>query len=229
VGVPPAGLLTGFDYPRGPRSYPRSVRPSIPRNRPKVHRSLLKDAGNGSNPFSRVPRQGENRFKRGMPMPSDAEQAQRMLEVFTSVGARKFFVTKLDVNQEIIWGKSYSAVELHDKIPAMVHKAEKRRLYVLPGGRLVEAAENLIVRPCCPEVFFVQLDDLNAEQLDRARPALTNSSGIGAGASGSPSSPRFQNADISFTRRMSARPFPARHQSPTKCSPRPSPPTWEKS
>jgi len=33
------------------------------------------------------------------------------------------------------------------------------------------AGENLIVRPVGPDVVFVQLDDLSAEQLQRVRPA----------------------------------------------------------
>lgn len=34
------------------------------------------------------------------------------------------------------------------------------------------AGENLIIRPMGQGVAFVQLDDLNAEQLDRVRPAV---------------------------------------------------------
>ena len=34
------------------------------------------------------------------------------------------------------------------------------------------AGENLIIRPIGQGVAFVQLDDLNAEQLDRVRPAV---------------------------------------------------------
>ena len=37
-----------------------------------------------------------------------------------SVGARSFMVTKFDVDQKLIWGKSYAAVELRERLPAIV-------------------------------------------------------------------------------------------------------------
>jgi hypothetical protein len=107
----------------------------------------------------------------GMFMPSNIAEAQRMLDVFTSVGARSFVVTKLTVDQQIIWGKPYSAVELREKLPAMVRTAAEQKAYALPGGKLVSAGENLIVRPSGPDVIFVQLDDLGTDQLERVRPA----------------------------------------------------------
>jgi hypothetical protein len=60
-------------------------------------------------------------------MPSDLKEAERMLDLFTSVGARPFVVTKTDIEQKLIWGKSYSAAELRDKLPAMVHTAALRK------------------------------------------------------------------------------------------------------
>jgi hypothetical protein len=95
-------------------------------------------------------------------MPSDIKEAQRMMDLFTSVGARNFVVTKLDAQQRIIWGKPYSTTELRDKLRAMVQTAE---------GKNGQPGENLIVRPSGAEVTFVQLDDLSADQLDRVRPA----------------------------------------------------------
>ena len=56
-------------------------------------------------------------------MPSDIREAERMLNLFTSVGARSFVVTKLDIQQVKIWAKTYSATELREKLPAMVRTA----------------------------------------------------------------------------------------------------------
>src|ERR1700722_12763353 len=104
-------------------------------------------------------------------MQSNLQEAGRMLDLFTSVGARSFQVTKLDVGQKLLWSKAYSASELRQKLPAMVRSAAEQKPYCLPGGQLVSAGENLIVRPNGPETVFVQLDDLTAEQLERVRPA----------------------------------------------------------
>lgn len=95
-----------------------------------------------------------------------------MLDAFTSVGAQSFVVTKTDLMQEVKWGKTYSAKELREKLPAMVRTATIRRPFSIPGGETVPAGENLILRPRGDGVAFVQLDDLKAEQLDRIRPAV---------------------------------------------------------
>ena len=91
--------------------------------------------------------------------------------MFTSVGARSFFVTKLDVDQNKLWGKPYTVPELRQKLAAMVRTAADRKPYASAEGKLVSAGENLIARPTGPDVTFVQLDDLAADQLDRVRPA----------------------------------------------------------
>jgi hypothetical protein len=99
-------------------------------------------------------------------------EAQRMLDAFTSVGAESFVVTKTDINQQVIWGKTYQAGDLRRLMPAMVRTAAIRKPCEIPDGETVMAGENLIIRPTGPHVAFVQLDDLNAEQLDRVRPAV---------------------------------------------------------
>jgi hypothetical protein len=101
----------------------------------------------------------------------DIKEAQRMLDLFSSVGARDFVVSKTDIEQHIIWGKRYTAAEVYRQLPAMVRTAAIRRPHQLPTGETVMAGENLIIRPTGPDVAFVQLDDLSAEQLDRVRPA----------------------------------------------------------
>lgn len=98
------------------------------------------------------------------------EEAKRMVEIFASVGARSFVVTKTDINQQLIWGRTYSAAELYEKLPAMVRTAAIRKPCMLPDGRTVEAGENLIIRPTGSAVQLIQLDDLNTEQLIRVRP-----------------------------------------------------------
>ena len=97
------------------------------------------------------------------------DEAKRMIDLFTSVGARSFVVTKLDVNQIHLWGKPYSASELYEKLPPLVRTAAILKPCTLPDGQIVEAGENLIIRPTGPDVQFIQLDDLSAEQLHRVR------------------------------------------------------------
>ncbi len=105
----------------------------------------------------------------------DTAAALRMLDVFTSVGATSFVVTKTGLewkdHKQVKWGKTYRAEELRKLLPAMVRTASVKRPMEVPGQGTVEAGENLIIRPGGPGVAFVQLDDLNAEQLDRVRPA----------------------------------------------------------
>jgi len=95
-----------------------------------------------------------------------------MLDAFISVGAQSFVVTKTDLLQTVKWGKTYSAAELREKLPAMVRTAAKRRPFSLPGGETIPAGENLILRPKGRGVAFVQLDDLREDQLDRIRTAV---------------------------------------------------------
>jgi DNA invertase Pin-like site-specific DNA recombinase len=149
--------------PQGKQWYSSTVRTALLRNRPGVQTSLLKEARAGANPCFIQPE--------GVPMPSDIREAQRMIDVFTSVGARQFVVTKLDIEQKLKWCNTYSAVELRDKFPAMVRTAQERKKHSLHSGEQIMAGENLIVRPSGPDVVFVQLDDLAADQLERLRPA----------------------------------------------------------
>jgi hypothetical protein len=103
----------------------------------------------------------------------NGEQAAiSMLDAFTSVGAQSFVVTKTDLLQTVKWGKTYSAAELREKLPAMVRTAATRRPFSIPGGETIPAGENLILRPKGPGVAFVQLDDLREDQLDRIRTAV---------------------------------------------------------
>jgi len=114
-------------------------------------------------------------------------EAQRMVDLFTSVGAESFAVTNTDINENKIrplsylrsigkrWARSedshFSAPTLQHALAHMLELAAKRRRYTLADGRTIDAGENLIIRPISSSATFVQLDDLNAEQLDRVRPA----------------------------------------------------------
>jgi hypothetical protein len=53
----------------------------------------------------------------------------------------------------------------------MMRLAAIRKPCSLADGTIVEAGDNLMIRPSGPNVRFVQLDDLSTEQLDRIRPA----------------------------------------------------------
>jgi DNA invertase Pin-like site-specific DNA recombinase len=158
-----AAALNGLHNrtPQGKQWYASTVRAALLRTFPEAHTSVLKEK-----PSEAIPSITEGAY-----MPSDIREAQRMIDVFTSVGARQFVVTKLDIEQAIKWGKAYSAGELRNLLPAMVRTAEFRRKHTLASGQEIEAGENLIVRPSGPEVIFVQLDDLTADQLKPLYPA----------------------------------------------------------
>ena len=60
-------------------------------------------------------------------MPSDLREAQRMRDLFCSVGAGSFVVTKTELewpgHKKAKWGRTYSVPELRQKLPAMVRTA----------------------------------------------------------------------------------------------------------
>jgi hypothetical protein len=159
--------------PQGAQWYAASVRAALLRNLPDAYTSYLKGGQMPGIPSLIGLSTGRRPIKEGgIPMPSDITEAERMLNLFTSVGARSFVVTKLDVEQNKIWGKPYSAVELREKLSAMVRTAAIRRPHRLADGRQVVAGENLIVRPV-GGLAFIQLDDLSADQMERVKPALS--------------------------------------------------------
>jgi len=105
----------------------------------------------------------------------DIAAALRMHETFASCGAQSFVITKTELewpgHKKVKWGKTYSTEELREKLPAMVRAAATRRPVMLPDGRRMLAGENLIMRPTGAHTAFVQLDDLQPEQLERLRQA----------------------------------------------------------
>jgi hypothetical protein len=118
------------------------------------------------------PNEGRRVFIEGGLMPINIPEGERMIDVFASVGAREFVVTKLDLNQDLIWAKAYPIKELREKLPAMMRTAENRSGVLTKNGDSIMAGENLIVRPKSPETTFIQLDDLKPEQLECVRPAV---------------------------------------------------------
>ena len=120
-------------------------------------------------------------------MTTDLREAQREVDLFASVGATKFIVTTTNINDELIWPPSYlksigkhrarkedahfTPRALHHAVPHMLQLAATRRKYTLPDRRIVEAGENLMIRPMSDEISFVQLDDLKITQLEKVLPA----------------------------------------------------------
>jgi hypothetical protein len=117
---------------------------------------------------------------------TQVDEALRMLDTFISVGARSFVITSLDINQARIWPLPYhlklgmrypkaedahfEGAQLRKILPEMMRLAAIRKPCALKDGTIVEAGDNLMVRPTGPNVRFVQLDDLSPERLDRVRP-----------------------------------------------------------
>jgi hypothetical protein len=89
---------------------------------------------------------------------SDLDEANRMLDVFASVGARAFDVTFLDIDgAKRGFRKEQSVLQLKNSLPKL-----------LPG--LTERQNNLIVRPHPKDgVALVQLDALDAAALERVK------------------------------------------------------------
>src|SRR6516162_10058947 len=101
--------------------------------------------------------------------------ARRMLGTFASCGAENFVITKTELewpgHKKVIWGKTYSADELRQTLPAIVRTAARRQPVTVPDGRKIVAGENVIIRPFGRNTAFIQLDDLAPEQLDKVRAA----------------------------------------------------------
>jgi hypothetical protein len=86
------------------------------------------------------------------------DEANRMLDVFASVGAMHFDVTFLGIDREKRgFRKEQSVLQLKNSLPKL-----------LPG--LTERQNNLIIRPHAKEgVALIQLDDLDAAALERVK------------------------------------------------------------
>ena len=87
-------------------------------------------------------------------------EARRMLDIFASVGATAFNVTWTNLQDQPRRSlKGITVAQITRTMPRMLDAAIADTL-------------NLIVRPYGPNVWFVQLDDLKAEQLQRLAPRI---------------------------------------------------------
>jgi RepB DNA-primase from phage plasmid len=88
------------------------------------------------------------------------DEAQAMLDLFASVGADRFDVTRTTAAGDKDWfRRGVSLADLARTLPAMLDAATAEQ-------------RNVIVRPHGPGVTFLQLDDLAADQLARLAPAV---------------------------------------------------------
>jgi hypothetical protein len=99
-------------------------------------------------------------------------EALQMLDLFASVGANRFYVTKTDVLEEKTMAWPATLARLRETLPAILRVAATRkpcRCRTVEGTAIM-AGENVIIRPMGEATTFIQLDDLSAEVLDRIRP-----------------------------------------------------------
>jgi hypothetical protein len=90
---------------------------------------------------------------------SDKAQAQRMLDVFASVGVLRFDITHINIDGEKRGFRPAQTLEqTRRSMPYLVDSAAKRQ-------------NNVIVRPHSSTAYLVQLDDLDAGSIERVRPA----------------------------------------------------------
>jgi hypothetical protein len=105
-------------------------------------------------PAFAFPSTGRGTAKAGEMSMADLAESFRMLDTFASVGATHFDVTFLDIDGEKCgFRKGQSARQLRNSLP-----------HLLPG--LTERHQNMIIRPYGDRVHFIQLDDLDYEQLE---------------------------------------------------------------
>jgi hypothetical protein len=93
----------------------------------------------------------------------------RMLDLFTSVGADRFYVTKTDLLENKTRAWPATPERLRQTLPAILSAAAARKPCRAADGEVLMAGENVIVRPMSGSTTFIQLDDLSASALDRVR------------------------------------------------------------
>ncbi len=84
----------------------------------------------------------------------DLDAAYRMLDIFQSLGAKRFGVTFLDMDGEKCgFRKDQSAAQIKNSLPKL-----------MPG--LTERKQSIVIRPHS-DLTLIQLDDLDAQKLER--------------------------------------------------------------
>jgi hypothetical protein len=98
------------------------------------------------------------------------EEALRMLDVFGSVGADRFYVTKTDLLENKTRAWPATPERLRQTLPAIMRASAARKPCRIADGQTAMAGENVIIRPMSHSTTFIQLDDLSASALERVRP-----------------------------------------------------------
>ena len=118
----------------------------------------LHTPGSGAIPSVFGPSAGRRPTPDGELTMAELADSFRMIDTFASAGATHFDVTFTDIEGEKVgFRKEQTARQLRNSLP-----------HLLPG--LTERRQNLIVRPQGPHVTFIQLDDLDYEQLKQVSP-----------------------------------------------------------
>jgi hypothetical protein len=102
---------------------------------------------------------------------SGLEEARRMLDLFASVGADRYYVTKSNILEAITRAWPTTPDRLAEVLPAVLRAAAVRKPCRIAEGSVILAGENVIVRPQSRSTAFIQLDDVHPETLERIRPA----------------------------------------------------------
>jgi hypothetical protein len=91
-------------------------------------------------------------------MHDEIAEALRMLDVFASVGVRRFDIEHIDIDQQHRgFRRAQTLEQARESMPFLVDSAAQRH-------------NNVIVRPHADDATLIQLDDLPAAALDRVRP-----------------------------------------------------------
>lgn len=118
----------------------------------------LNGIDSGATPAFCVPTAGQRTQKAEEMTMAELAEAYRMLDAFASFGARHFDVTFTDIDgQKVGFRREQTARQLRHSLP-----------HLLPG--LTERHQNIIIRPYGDDVKFVQLDDLDLDQLKPLAP-----------------------------------------------------------
>ncbi|MBZ5729130.1 MAG: RepB family DNA primase [Acidobacteriia bacterium] len=82
-----------------------------------------------------------------------------MLGVFASVGAETFYLTLTNrKGDKVGFRKSVPLLKVRQDMPRLLDERAHKQ-------------QNVIVRPCSPRAVFIQLDDLDAQVMERLKPA----------------------------------------------------------
>ena len=123
-----------------------------------LNTSRLNERQREAIPSFAVPNAGRRTPKEGEIAMFDLAEANRMLDTFVGSGATTFDVTFIDIDGEKRgFRAAQTARQLRNSLPQL-----------MPG--LQERQQNIIVRPRSEKVIFVQLDDLDASQIEALLP-----------------------------------------------------------